>query len=62
MVNEENLIKAIEALRADNTKERNFDQTVDLIINLKEFDVRKQAFSLFIQVPNKIKDKKIDII
>jgi large subunit ribosomal protein L1 len=59
MVNEENFIKAIEALRADNTKERNFDQTVDLIINLKDFDVRKQAFSLFIQVPNKIKDKKI---
>lgn len=59
MTNEENFIKAIEELKADNTKERNFDQTVDLIINLKDFDVRKQSFSLFIQVPNKIKDKKI---
>jgi large subunit ribosomal protein L1 len=59
MANEENFIKAIEELKADDTKKRNFDQTVDLIINLKEFDVRKQAFSLFIQVPNKIKDKKI---
>jgi len=59
MATEENFIKAIETLKADNAKKVNFDQTVDLIINLKEFDVRRQAFSLFIQVPNKIKDKKI---
>ena len=59
MATEEKFIKAIEELKADKTKERKFDQTVDLIINLKEFDVRRQAFSLFIQVPNKIKDKKI---
>lgn len=59
MATEEKFIKAIETLKADTTKKVNFDQTVDLIINLKEFDVRRQAFSLFIQVPNKIKDKKI---
>jgi large subunit ribosomal protein L1 len=59
MVNEESFIKAIETLKANDAKKVNFDQTVDLIINLKEFDVRRQAFSLFIQVPNKIKDKKI---
>jgi large subunit ribosomal protein L1 len=59
MATEEKFIKAIEALKADKTKEIKFDQTVDLIINLKEFDVRRDAFNLFIQVPNKIKDKKI---
>lgn len=59
MINEEDFIKAIETLKADTAKKINFDQSVDLIINLKEFDVRKQGFSLFIQVPNKIKDKKI---
>jgi len=59
MATEENFIKAIETLKAEDSKKVNFDQTVDLIINLKEFDVRRQAFSLFIQVPNKIKDKKI---
>lgn len=62
MATEEKFIKAIEELKAAvaaESKKTNFDQTVDLIINLKEFDVRRQAFSLFIQVPNKIKDKRI---
>ena len=59
MTTEEKFIKAIEALKADKSKEIKFDQTVDLIINLKEFDVRRHAFNLFIQVPHKIKDKKI---
>ena len=61
MANEEKFMKAIEALKADKSKEIKFDQTVDLIINLKEFDVRRQAFNLFIQVPNKIKEKKIKL-
>ena len=55
---EEKFLKAIEKLRTSE-KKVNFDQTVDLIVNLKEFDVRKSAFNLFIQVPNKVKDKKI---
>ena len=59
MANEDKFTKAIEELKADKSKEVKFDQTVDLIINLKEFDVRRQAFNLFIEVPHKIKDKKI---
>ncbi len=55
---EEKFLKAIEKIKATE-KKVNFDQTVDLIVNLKEFDVRKNAFNLFIQVPNKVKDKKI---
>jgi len=58
MTNEEKFLKAIKELRTSE-KKVNFDQTVDLIVNLKEFDVRRSAFNLFIQVPNKVKDKKI---
>ena len=57
-MNEQNFLKAVEKIKASD-KKVNFDQTVDLIINLKEFDVRREAFNIFIPVPNKIKDKKI---
>jgi len=58
MANEKKFLKAIEELRKTE-KKRNFDQGIDLIINLKNFDVRKEAFNIFIPVPHKIKDKKI---
>lgn len=60
MVNvEDEFLDAVKKLKETKDKERKFDQTVDLIVNLKEFDVRKQAFSIFVTVPNKVKDKKI---
>lgn len=40
-------------------KKRNFNQTVELIINLQKFDARKESLNLFISVPHKIKDKQI---
>ena len=40
-------------------KERKFDQSVDLIINLQKFEVKKSNINLFTSVPHKIKDKKI---
>lgn len=49
--------KALSELRKG--KERKFDQTVDLIINLQKFDVKKNQINLFISVPFKIKEKKI---
>lgn len=52
------LLKALGEIRSEE-KKRKFDQSVDLIVNLKNFDVRKEAFSLFINVPHKIKKKKI---
>ncbi len=58
MSDEETFLKAIEKLKESKDK-KNFDQTIDLIINLKNFDVRREAFSVFIEVPNKIKEKKI---
>ena len=42
--------KALEELRKG--KKRKFDQTVDLIMNLKNFDVRKEALNTFVSVPN----------
>jgi len=40
-------------------KERKFNQTVDLIINLQKFDVKRSSVNFVINVPHKIKDKKI---
>lgn len=51
------LEKALQELRKG--KERKFDQTVDLVINLKKFDLKKSQVNLFINMPHKIKDKKI---
>ncbi len=51
------ILKALDELRKN--EERKFNQTVDLIINLQKFDVKKQNINLFLSVPYKIKDKKI---
>lgn len=54
---EEKFIEALGKLRKDEKK--TFDQTVDLIINLKEFDVRREAFNTVIILPAKIRDNKV---
>ena len=51
------LRKALIELRKN--KKRNFDQTVDLIINLQKFDIRKNQINLFVNLPFEIKKKKI---
>jgi len=53
----QDLKKALSELRKG--KERKFNQTVDLIINLQKFDIKKNQVNLFISVPFKIKEKKI---
>ncbi len=55
---EEKFLKSVKEMKKTD-KKVNFDQTVDLIINLKDFDIRRQAFNTFIELPNKVKDKKI---
>lgn len=57
MTLKEQLKKALEELR--KTKEKKFNQTVDLIVNLQKFDLKKNQVNLFVNVPHKIKDKKI---
>src|SRR5271157_458971 len=54
---EKELHKALTELRKEESKK--FNQTVDLIINLQKFDLKKESINLFIQVPHKIKEKKI---
>jgi len=59
---QERFLEAVKKLReAEGKREvkRKFDQTVDLIVNLKEFEVKKNSFSVFVSVPHKIKEKKI---
>ncbi len=59
---EQSFLQAIKELREQESKrenKRNFDQTVDLIVNLKNFDVKRQGFNVFIQIPHKIKEKKV---
>ena len=54
---EEKLKEALEELRKE--KPRKFSQSVDLIVNLQKFDIKKSQINIFVQVPHKIKDKKI---
>lgn len=53
----EHLKKSLEELR--KTEKGKFDQTVDLIINLQKFDVKKNQINLFVNAPHNIKNKKI---
>ena len=54
---EKQLEKALEELRKE--KPRKFDQTLDLIVNLQKFDIKKNQLNFLITLPHKIKDKKI---
>jgi len=53
----EQLQKALVELRKE--KERKFDQTLDLIVNLQKFNIKKSQLNLIITLPHKIKDKKV---
>ena len=57
MVKKESILKVLGELRKE--KKRKFSQTVDLIVNLKNFDLKRDNISLVIALPNKVKDKKI---
>lgn len=62
MDEEKSVHDALEKLRnveQQRKEQRKFDQTLDLIINLKEFDVRRQAFTVFVSLPKQFKEKKI---
>jgi large subunit ribosomal protein L1 len=54
---EEQLNQALEELRKE--KQRKFDQTVDLIVNLQKIDLKKSNLNLIVTLPHKVKDKKI---
>jgi large subunit ribosomal protein L1 len=54
---DEKFKSALEELK--NSKERKFNQTVELIVNLQKFDLKKNQVNTIVTVPHKIKDKKI---
>jgi ribosomal protein L1 len=49
--------KALEELRKG--KERKFNQTVDLIVNLQKFNAKKDSVNSVINVPHPIKQKRL---
>lgn len=51
------LKEALAALRAN--EKRNFDQSIDLIVNLKDIDVKKDAIATIVMLPHKIKEKRV---
>lgn len=53
----EQLAEALKKLRENEP--RKFKQSVDLIVNLQKFEVKKNPLNIFIRVPHKTKDKKI---
>ncbi|OYT38276.1 hypothetical protein B6U82_00195 [Candidatus Pacearchaeota archaeon ex4484_31] len=53
-----NFKKAIVELRK-KARKRNFDQSLDLIINLKKFDPKKEKLTITFSLPNPFKKKKI---
>ena len=61
-MDEKHILDAVKKIRSNENErkeKRTFDQTLDLIVNLKEFDVRRQAFTTFASLPKKFKDKKV---
>ena len=55
---EEMIKSGLEKLRAD-AKERKFDQTVDFVINLQKYSLKKNPINMFVTVPHKAKNKKV---
>ncbi|OGJ19006.1 hypothetical protein A3K73_07685 [Candidatus Pacearchaeota archaeon RBG_13_36_9] len=53
----QDVVKVLTELRKE--KKRKFAQTAELIINLKNFDIKKQSVNLVVNVPHKVKDRRI---
>ncbi len=51
------LKEAIKELRKN--EKRKFEQSIDLIINLKDIDFKKDSVNTVVSIPHKIKDKKV---
>lgn len=56
-MNKESVLKVLQDLRKE--KKRKFSQTIDLIINLRNFDAKKQSVNIAVELPHKVKDKKV---
>lgn len=56
-MNKEDILKALEEQRKQ--EKRKFTQSVDLIVNLKNFDMKRESINLFVSLPYKIRDIKV---
>lgn len=54
----QDFLNALNELRKIS-KKRKFDQTIDLIVNLKNFDLKRESVSLLVLLPHVAKKKKI---
>ena len=62
MATKENFLSALEKIRkteSEKHKKVKFEQTVDLIINLKEIDLRKTQITSILTLPNKFRDRRV---
>jgi len=62
MASKENFVKAIQELRTldkESGNERKFDQSLDLIVNLRDFDTKKTSLNIFVTLPHQLGKKKI---
>ena len=50
-------LTALQELR--KTEKRKFDQTVDLIVNLKNYDLRIKPINLFVEIPHQFRENRI---
>jgi len=53
----EEILQAISELRKQEKKK--FEQSADLIINLKSFDIKRENVSLFVNLPHKARNLKV---
>lgn len=53
----QDIIKALKELREQ--EKRNFEQGVDLIVNMKKIDIKKTPINTFVHIPYKIRDRKV---
>ncbi len=49
--------EALKELRSN--EKRNFEQSIDLIVNLKGIDIKRDNINAIINIPHKVKDKKV---
>ena len=59
-ITKEEFVKALKVVRENSAKDKKkFEQTVDLIINLKDFDIKRNSINTFVTLPHRVKDKKV---
>jgi len=62
MVNKESFMKVLQQIRKQEQEKRKpcgFVQSADFLINLRDFDLKRYPLNFMVNLPNKIKDKKI---